>query len=56
MNRNLEIFSKIYKPYRIERKNNVFILETMDGNYAIKINPKIDYFKLYKYLESRSFD
>lgn len=56
MNRNLEIFTKLYKPYRIERKNNVFIFETMDGNYAIKLNPKIDYKKLYGYLNSRSFN
>ena len=49
MNRNLEIFTKIYKPYRIERKNNVYILETMDGNFAIKLNPKIDYKKLSLY-------
>ena len=56
MNRNLEVFTKLYKPYRIERKNNVFILKTMDGNYAIKINPKIDYKKLYNYLNSRNFN
>lgn len=56
MNRNLEVFTKIYKPYKIERKNNVYIFKTMDGNYAIKMNPKIDYKKLYTYLESRSFD
>lgn len=56
MNRNLEIFTKIYKPYKIERKNNVYIFKTMDGDYAIKVNPKIDYKKLYTYLESRSFD
>ena len=56
MNRNLEIFSKIYKPYKIEKKNNVFIFKTMDGNYVIKINPKLDYRKLYSYLLSRSFD
>ena len=56
MNRNLEIFSKIYKPYKIEKKNNVFIFKTMDGNYVIKINPKINYRKLYSYLLSRSFD
>ena len=56
MNRNLEVFTKIYKPYKIERKNNVFIYKTMDGNYVIKLNPKIDYKKLYSYLESRSFD
>lgn len=56
MNRNLEVLTKIYKPYRLERKNNVFIFQTMDGNYAIKLNPKIDYKKLYNYLSSRSFN
>ena len=56
MNRNLEVFTKIYKPYKIERNNNVYILNTMDGNYVIKLNPKIDYNKLYKYLDSRSFN
>ncbi len=56
MNRSLEIFTKIYKPYRIERKGNAYILETMDGNFAVKLNPKIDYNRLYKYLESRSFN
>ena len=56
MNRNLEIFTKLYKPYRIERKNNVYILKTMDGNYAIKIDPKINYTKLYNYLDSRNFN
>ena len=56
MNRNLEIFTKIYKPYKIDRNNSVYILNTMDGNYVIKLNPKIDYKKLYKYLDSRSFN
>jgi hypothetical protein len=56
MNRNLEVFTKIYKPYKIDRNNSVYILNTMDGNYVIKLNPKIDYKKLYSYLRSRSFD
>ena len=56
MNRNLEVFTKIYKPYKIERNNNVYILNTMDGNYVIKLNPKIDYNKLYRYLDSRNFN
>lgn len=54
-NRNLEIFTKIYKPYKITRVNNVYILNTMDGSFVIKLNPKIDYRKLYTYLYSRSF-
>lgn len=56
MNRSLEVFNKVYKPYKITKKNNVFILNTMDGNFAIKLNPKIDYKKLYKYLYSRNFN
>ena len=56
MTRSLEVFNELYKPYKITRKNNVFILNTMDGNFAIKENPKIDYYKLYQYLKSRSFN
>lgn len=56
MNRNLEIFIKMYHPYKIERYNKVYVLRTMDGNYAVKVDPKIDYKKLYKYLNSRSFN
>lgn len=56
MNRNLEIFTKMYHPYKIERLNNVFVFKTMDGDFAVKVNPKIDYKKLYKYLNSRNFD
>lgn len=55
-NRNLEIFSKIYKPYKITKKNNIYIFNTMDGDYVVKINPKINYKKLYAYLNSRSFN
>ena len=46
MNRNLEIFTKMYHPYKIERLNNVFVFKTMDGDFAVKVNPKIDYKKL----------
>lgn len=55
MNRSLEVFNKIYKPYKITKKNNVYILHTMNGDYVAKLNPKIDYNKLYSYLHSRSF-
>lgn len=55
-NRNLEIFTKIYKPYKITRKNKVYIFNTMDGDYVIKLEPKIDYKKLYSYLYSRNFN
>lgn len=56
MNRSLKVFSKIYKPYKISKINNVYIFNTMDGNYVIKLNPKINYRELYTYLNSRSFN
>lgn len=55
MNRNLELFTKIYKPYKITKKNSVYIFHTMDGDYVLKSNPKVDYKKLYNYLQSRNF-
>lgn len=55
MNRSLEVFTKLYKPYKITKNNNVYIFYTMDGNYAIKLNTKIDYKKLYDYLLIRNF-
>ncbi len=56
MNRSLEVFNKLYKPYKITKKNHVYILNTMEGDYAVKLSPKIDYNKLYNYLYSRSFN
>lgn len=55
MNRSLEVFNKIYKPYKITRKNKIYILNTMEGDFAVKLNPKINYNELYNYLYSRSF-
>lgn len=56
MNRSLKVFSKIYKPFKISKINSVYILYTMEGNYALKLNPKINYRELYNYLNSRSFN
>ena len=56
MNRNLEVINKLYKPYKITRKNKIYILNTMEGNFVVKENPKINYQKLYTYLKSRSFN
>ena len=56
MNRSLEVFNKIYKPYKITKKNNLYILNTMEGDYVVKLSPKIDYKKLYNYLYSRNFN
>lgn len=56
MNRSFKVFNEIYRPYKITKKNNVYILNTMDGDFALKENPKINYKELYKYLKSRSFN
>lgn len=56
MNRSLEVFNKLYKPYKITKKNSVYILNTMNGDYVVKLEPKIDYNKLYGYLKSRNFN
>ncbi len=56
MSRSLEVFNEIYKPYKITRKNNAYILNTMDGDYVVKENPHINYQELYKYLKSRNFN
>lgn len=45
-----------YKPYKITKKNSIYILDTKDSKVVAKPNPKIDYNKLYKYLRSRSFN
>lgn len=56
MNRSLDVFIKLYKPYEIRRINSVYVFKTMNGNYVCKCNPKIDYNKLYNYLYSRGFN
>jgi len=56
MNRSLDVFIKLYKPYKITKKDSVYILSTMEGVFVVKLNPKIDYKKLYDYLYSRSFN
>ncbi len=53
--RSLDVFTKIYKPYKITKIGSVYLFNTMDGDFVIKLNPKIDYKKLYNYLYSRSF-
>lgn len=56
MNDSLKIFDKIYKPYRLTKKNNITIAETTNGNYIIKTKGDNDINSLYKYLSSRNFD
>lgn len=55
MNRTLEVLYKIYKPFRITKVNKCILMRTMDGDYVIKSNPKINYKELYNYLYSRGF-
>ena len=57
MNENvLENIYEEYKPYYIDKKNNVYIMRTTRGNYVVKINPKINYYQLWSYLKSRNFN
>ena len=55
MSKNLEVLTKIYKPYRITKINNCIIMKTMEGDYVVKEKTKINYRELYNYLLSRSF-
>lgn len=55
MSKNLEVLTKIYKPYRITKINNCIIMKTMEGDYVVKERTKINYRELYSYLLSRSF-
>jgi len=55
MNRSLEIIKELYKPMKIEKKNKVYILDTMEGKLVCKeMNVPLIY-KKYNYLKSRGF-
>ncbi len=56
MNKSIEVLTRIYKPYKITKKNSVYIFNTTSGNIVLKPNPKINYQKLYNYLKSRNFN
>ena len=56
MNNSINVISKIYKPYRLTKINNCLLMHTMEGDYVVKKNPKINYPELYKYLNSRCFN
>lgn len=55
MNRSTEVIKELYKPYEVKKVNNVYIFRTMEGDFVLKENPLISYYKLYSYLESRGF-
>ncbi len=55
MNRDLEVLTNLYKPYKISKSGKCTILNTMEGDYVVKGNTKIDYKYLYHYLHSRNF-
>lgn len=56
MNDSLEALSRIYKPFRLTKCHNCILMYTMEGNFVVKKNPKINYQELYQYLNSRSFN
>ena len=47
---SLELVSKLYKPYRITKRGNVSILESMDGKFVVKPKGKQDVKELFNYL------
>ena len=55
MNNSLEVLSKIYKPIRITKINNCYVMKTMEQDIVVKMSSKINYKKLYNYLKSRNF-
>ena len=55
MNKDLEVLTSLYKPYRVSKKGKCTIFNTMEGDYVVKGNTKIDYKYLYHYLHSRNF-
>lgn len=55
MNRSIDVLTQIYKPYRITRINKCVLFNTMDGDYVVKVEPKINYLELYNYLYTRGF-
>lgn len=55
MNKNIEIYKEIYKPYRYTFKGSATIIESTQGTFVIK-ESKSDLNKLFNYLKSRSFN
>ena len=55
MNRSIDVLTQVYKPYRITRINKCILFNTMDGDYVVKTEPKINYLDLYNYLYTRGF-
>jgi len=53
---NIELLSKIYKPYKVTVKGNVKIFNCLCGNYVVKGKCDKDIRELYKYLSSRGFN
>lgn len=53
---NYDILLKLYKPYKIDKINSVYVFYTMEGKFVVKESNKINYKELYKYLYSRSFN
>ncbi len=55
-NDTLEIYKKIYKPYRYTKIGKTIILESTEGKYLLKEKSNNNLSDLNKYLVSRNFD
>lgn len=55
MNKDLDVITSLYRPYKITKHGKCTILNTMEGDYVVKADPSIDYKHLYHYLHSRNF-
>lgn len=53
---SLELINKLYKPYKITKKNSVTIIESMDGKFVVKEKCKKNVKDLFSYLYSRNFN
>ena len=55
MNKTLDIYKKIYKPYRYTIRGKTIILESTSGSFVLKEGNE-ELKKLFKYLKTRNFD
>lgn len=53
---SLELVNKLYKPYRITKKDDCTIIDSTEGKFVIKPKGKKDIKEIYNYLKARDFD
>lgn len=56
MNNAIDELKRIYKPYRLTKKNNITILDSTSGSFVIKMKENDHVSDAYQYLMSRNFD